>query len=236
MEDMIVPKHLGIIPDGNRRWAKARALKPWKGHKEGRDKFEEILDWCEELGIKMVSIYTISIENLSRPKEEVDFLLNLLKEKLKEMLEKDSKVNQKKVCVRILGNISLLDKELQDLAMKLENATKNYSGFYLNLAIAYGGRTEIIDAVKKTAKLVKEGKINLEKIDENFFSKQLYAELPDVDLIIRTSEQRTSGFLTWQSTYSEMIFMPEKLFPELTKEDFLKAIEEFSRRQRRFGK
>lgn len=227
---------MGIIPDGNRRWAKARMLEPWKGHKEGLNKFEEILRWCEELGIKMITLYTVSTENLSRSKEEVDFLMTLLKGELKKMLKEDSEVHKKRVRVRVIGNKSLLDNEMQEIIKKLEDSTRNYSEYYLNLAIAYDGRAEILDTVKKISKLVKEGRMEIEEINEKTFSKELYADLPDVDLIIRTSEQRISGFLPWQSTYSEFIFMADKLFPDLTKEDFVKAIEEFSRRERRFGK
>ena len=236
MQNLGVPRHLGIIPDGNRRWAKARALQPWKGHEEGRKKFEEILKWCEELGIRMVTFYTVSSENLSRPKEEVDFLMNLLKVQIKKMLEEDSDVHKKRVRVRIIGDKSLLDNDLQQLIGEIETATKNYYDYYLNLAIAYGGRAEILDATKRIAQRVKDGKMNIDEINEKTFSESLYAELPDVDLIIRTSEQRTSGFLTWQSTYSEIVFLPDMLFPDLKKEDFVKAIEEFSSRERRFGK
>jgi tritrans,polycis-undecaprenyl-diphosphate synthase [geranylgeranyl-diphosphate specific] len=236
MQNLGVPRHLGIIPDGNRRWAKARALQPWKGHEEGRKKFEEILKWCEELGIRMVTFYTVSSENLSRPKEEVDFLMNLLKVQIKKMLEEDSDVHKKRVRVRIIGDKSLLDNDLQQLIGEIETATKNYSDYYLNLAIAYGGRAEILDATKRIAQRVKDGKMNIDEINEKTFSESLYAELPDVDLIIRTSEQRTSGFLTWQSTYSEIVFLPDMLFPDLKKEDFVKAIEEFSSREKRFGK
>lgn len=231
-----VPNHLGIIPDGNRRWAKARALQPWKGHEEGLKKFEEILGWCEEAGIRMVTIYTVSVENLSRSKEEVDFLMNIVKGELKKMLKDSSEVHKKRVRVRVIGNKQLVDNELQDLIKKVENATASYSEYFLNLAIAYSGREEIVNATKNIAKLVKEGKINVNDINEKTLSEHMYIELPDVDLIIRTSEHRLSGFLPWQSTYAEVTFLPDILFPALSKEDFLKAIEEFSKRERRFGK
>jgi len=236
MQNLRVPGHLGIIPDGNRRWARARVLHPWKGHEEGLRKFEEILKWCEEMGIRMVTIYTVSAENLSRPKEEVDFLMNLLKGQINKMLKEDSDVHKKRVRVRIIGDKSLLDNNLQQIIGKIETATKDYSDYYLNLAIAYGGRAEILDATKRIAQRVKDGKMNIDEITEKTFSESLYAELPDVDLIIRTSEQRTSGFLTWQSAYSEIVFLPDMLFPDLKKEDFVKAIEEFSSRERRFGR
>ncbi|MFH1249457.1 MAG: polyprenyl diphosphate synthase [archaeon] len=231
-----LPKHLGIIPDGNRRWAKLRNLKPWKGHEEGLKRIEDIIQWCQEFGIKMITIYVLSTENLSRPPSEVTFLLGILKRKLNSMLEKDSDVMKKEVRVRVLGKKDSLSKDMQSLISKLEEATKKHSDYYLNLAIAYCGREEILEATRKIAKKVKEGKLSLAEINESIFSSNLYAQLPDVDLIIRTSEQRVSGFMTWQSTYSEMIFLEDKLFPELTKDDFVKVLEEFSNRQRRFGK
>lgn len=230
-----VPRHLGIIPDGNRRWAKARGLPAFKGHEEGLKKFEQILDWCQELGIKMVTLYTLSQENLSRSKDEVDFLLKLIKKHLQKFT-KDEKVHKNKVRLRVIGDLESLPKDVIDSAKEAMEATKNYSNYFLNLAVAYGGRAEIVDAAKKIAIQAKENKINIDDINEQIFSKQLYADLPDVDLIIRTSEQRISGFLPWQSTYAELIFLPDKMFPELTKEDFVKAIEHFSSRERRFGK
>lgn len=235
MQNLNVPRHLGIIPDGNRRWAKAHGLIPWIGHEEGAKRFREILRWCEELGIRMLTIYSLSTDNLSRSREEVHFLMKLFKRELEELL-KNKEVHEKKVRVRIVGNKKLLSEDLQETIEKIENATKGYSGYFLNFAMAYGGREEILNATKKIARLVKEGKMSIEQINESNFSQNLYADLPDVDLIIRTSEQRTSGFLPWQSTYSEIIFLKDVLFPALNKEEFFKAIEDFSNRERRFGK
>jgi tritrans,polycis-undecaprenyl-diphosphate synthase [geranylgeranyl-diphosphate specific] len=231
-----LPQHLGIIPDGNRRWAKLRNLQPWKGHEEGLKRIDDIFLWCQEFGIKMITIYTISTENLSRPALEVNFLLDILKKKLSEMLKEDSDVMKKKVRVKILGKKELLPQDVQLLVHSVEEATKSHSNYFLNLAMAYDGREEILDATRRIAKQVKDGDISLEEINGHLFSSNLYAELPDVDLIIRTSEQRVSGFMTWQSTYSEIIFLEDRLFPEITKEDFKKVLEEFSNRQRRFGK
>lgn len=230
-----IPRHLGIIPDGNRRWAKKKGLPAFKGHEAGLKKFEQILDWCKELGIKMVTLYTLSQENLSRSKEEVDFLLKLIKHHLLRFA-KDEKVHKDKVRLGVIGNLESLPGDVRDAAKKAMEATKDYSNYFLNLAIAYSGREEIVDAAKKIAKQAKENKININDINEQTFSKQLYADLPNVDLVIRTSEQRISGFLPWQSTYAELIFLPDKMFPELTKDDFFKAIEQFSNRERRFGK
>lgn len=236
MESICVPNHLGIIPDGNRRWAKSKSLNPWKGHDVGLKKIYEILRWCEDLGIRNITVYALSLENLSRPKQEVDFLLSLLKSELEKMLSGESDVHKKRIRVKILGNLSLLDKTLQEIIKKLEESTKEYSNYFLNLAIAYGGREELLSASRKIAGLVKKGELQIGDITETSFSKQLYAEVPDVDLIIRTSEKRVSGFLPWQSTYAELIFIEDRLFPDLTKEDFLNAINEFGKRTRRFGR
>ncbi|MFH0831748.1 MAG: polyprenyl diphosphate synthase [archaeon] len=232
---MKVPRHLGIIPDGNRRWAKSRGLPAFKGHEAGAKIFREILRWCEELKIRMLTIYSLSTDNLLRPKEEVDFLMKLFERELKGLL-KDKEVHEKKVRVRVIGNKELLSKKLQGIIEQLETATKEYSEYFLNFAMAYGGRQEILHAAKKISQLVKDGKLNIEAIDERKFSENLYAELPDVDLLIRTSEQRLSGFLPWQSVYSEIVFLKDKMFPELTKEDFVKVIKEYGIRERRFGK
>ncbi len=233
MGDLRIPKHIGIIPDGNRRWAKKLGKQPWDGHRAGASKFEEILEWCRELGIKIVTIYTLSLENFSRSKEELAFLMDLLKREFNRMT-KDKKVHENKVRINIIGRVEMLSQDVQDAAINVTNATKDYSDYVLNFAVAYGGRAEIVDAAKRIAQTVKEGKIEIASIDEDTFSKNLYSQMPDVDLIIRTSEQRLSGFLPWQSTYAEIIFLP-KFFPDLTKEDFLDAIQEYSNRGRRFG-
>ncbi len=233
MSDLKIPKHLGIIPDGNRRWAKQRLIKPWEGHKKGLGKFREILDWCQELGIKMVTLYTFSMENFSRSKEEVDFLMEIIRRELEKMA-KDEKVHKERVRIKVIGRTELLPKKLQQAIKRAEDATAHYNNYQLNLAIAYSGRGEIVDATKKIAQKIKEGKIDISEIDENTISQNIYSPMPDVDLVIRTAENRLSGFLPWQSNYAELIFLP-KFFPDLTKEDFFKAIEEYSYRERRFG-
>lgn len=234
-KQMNVPLHLGIIPDGNRRWAKAKGLPAFRGHEAGLNKFEEILEWCRELGIRMVTLYTLSTENLSRSKNEVKFLMKIIKDTLLRFT-KDKKVHQEKVKVNVLGNLDLLPQDVKKAAIQAMEATKGYGAYTLNLAIAYGGRQEIVNAAKEIAKLVKAERLDIENIDENILSQNLYAKLPDVDLLIRTSEQRLSGFLPWQSTYAEIIFLKDKMFPELTKEDFVKIIKEYGNRERRFGK
>lgn len=230
-----VPVHLGIIPDGNRRWAKARGLPSFKGHEAGLNKFKEILNWCRELGIKTVTLYTFSAENFSRSAEEVRFLMKIIKDTLIKFA-KSKEVHEDKVRLNVLGNLELLPADVRKAAEKAIESTKSYTNYNLNLAVAYGGRQEILHAAKKIAELVKKGEMESEDINEEIFSKNLYAELPDVDLIIRTSEQRTSNFLPWQSVYSEIVFLKDKMFPELTKEDFVRVIEEYGNRERRFGK
>ena len=229
-----VPVHVGIIPDGNRRWAKEHNLPSLKGHEAGIRKFREILDWCEELGIKNLTFYTFSLENFSRPRGEVVYLMKAIKRELLS-LAGDRKVHKDKVKVTVIGNLLMLPEDVRKAAAKVMEATKNYGNYHLNLAIAYGGREEIAEASRRIARLAVEKKIRVDEIDEKLLSDNLYSRLPDVDLLIRTSEQRISGFLPWQSTYAEIVFLPERLFPDLSKKDFIKAIESFSSRERRFG-
>ncbi|MBI5391932.1 di-trans,poly-cis-decaprenylcistransferase [Candidatus Woesearchaeota archaeon] len=228
-----VPKHIGIIIDGNRRFAKQLMLKPWKGHELGYEKVKRVLEWCKEINIKELTLYAFSIENFDRPKEEFDYLMNLFEKAFTQLRKEEEKI--KNMRINFIGRIKMFPREVYDAMTKLMDATKNNVPFIVNFAMAYGGRAEIIDAVKKIAEQVKEGKVNIENINEELFSKNTYLH-SDPDLIIRTSESRLSGFLTWQSVYSEIIFLPNKLWPEFEKEDFLACIEEYKNRQRRFGK
>jgi tritrans,polycis-undecaprenyl-diphosphate synthase [geranylgeranyl-diphosphate specific] len=219
--------HIGIILDGNRRFAKKFMKQPWQGHEEGAKKVEELLDWCRELNVKQLTLYCFSLENFNRTKEEVDFLMKLFKKEF-ERLEKDGRIKENRVKIRFIGEKQLLDKELQELIRRIEEKTKEYDNYIINFAIAYSGRQEILSAIKKLIGNKKE--IN----EENFKGCLLLKEEPD--LIIRTGgEKRTSNFLPWQSIYSEWIFS-EKMWPEITKKDLEEAIAEFSNRQRRFGK
>ena len=231
---MNVPNHIGIIMDGNRRFAKRLMAKPWKGHEWGADKIELILDWCDNLGIKELTLYALSIENLDRPKEELDFLMKIFKKEMDRLLV-DKRVYSKKMKVNFIGRLELLPKDVQAKIKKVEDKTKKHDKFILNFAMAYSGQREVVDAAVKIAKQVKEGKLNIKKINEELFRNNL--QLKDApDLVIRTGgEKRTSNFLVWQSAYSEWIFL-EKMFPEFNKEDFFKCIEEYSNRQRRFGR
>lgn len=230
-----VPNHVGIILDGNRRFAKKLMLKPWKGHEWGAKKFEDVLKWCHDLGIKELTAYTFSVQNFNRPKEEFDYLMDLFRKEATQYLQKDSDIEKYQVKVNFIGRIWMFPKDIQDLMHQLMEKTKTYQEHVLNFAMAYGGREEVIDAVRKLASDIKDGTLSVDQINEETFSRNLYT--PDEpDLIIRTGgEKRTSNFLIWQSWYSEWFFI-EKTWPEFEKEDFVKVIEEFQGRERRFGK
>ncbi len=227
-----VPKHLGIILDGNRRFAKRLMLKPQMGHEWGYEKIKRVMEWCQEYNIQELTLYTFSIENFNRPKEEFDYIMKLFERAFTEL--KNEKERIKNIQINFIGRLKMFPEKVQKAMKELMEETKGNSPFRLNFAMAYGGRAEIIDAVKKIAEQVKEKKLNVEEINENVFAQNLYLD-SDPDLIIRTSEKRLSGFLTWQSVYSEIIFV-DKLWPEFEKEDFLACLSEYQERERRFGK
>lgn len=233
--DNKVPKHVGIILDGNRRFSKKLMLKPHKGHEWGAEKVKKLFEWCQELGIKELTLYTFSIENFDRPKDEFDYLMKLFVKTFREIKEKKNEEKFKNIKVNFIGRIQMFPKEVQESMNELMKTTKNNGPYTINFAMAYGGRAEIIDATKKIAEQVKKGKLDVDKINEELFSNNLYLK-DEPDLIIRTSESRLSGFLLWQGSYSEIIFLPNKLWPEFEKEDFVACIEEYKNRQRRFGK
>lgn len=221
--------HMGIILDGNRRFAKKSLnnSKPWEGHEAGARKVEELLGWIKELNIKETTLYCFSTENFGRTKAEVSFLIKLFKKEFRK-LEKDERIEKDHIKIRFAGRKELLDKELQQIIKNLEKRTKNQKGYALNFAISYGGRQEILSAIKK---MIKRG----ERATEKNLQKNLWVP-NDLDLIIRAgSERRTSNFMPWQSIYSEWIFL-DKLWPEITKQDLKNAISEFKRRKRNFGK
>jgi len=220
-------KHIGIILDGNRRFAKRLMLEPWRGHELGAEKIERLLDWCKELGIKEMTLYCFSLENFNRPKKEFNFLMKIFKKEFSK-LKKDKRIHDNKIKLRFIGKIELFDSEIQNLVKDLEKMTENYNDYVINFALGYGGRQEIVEAVKK---LVKNGKeINEKNLQENLWLSD------DIDLVIRTgAEKRTSNFLPWQATYAEWIFL-DKMWPEFEKQDLLSCIEEFKSRKRRFGK
>ena len=228
-----LPKHIAIIMDGNRRWAKNKGLNTKDGHKSGADNLEEISKFCNEIGIKYLTVYAFSTENWKRSKEEVSALMAILKLHLNSFFKEKNKQNIK---INVIGNINELSKSLQKSIKDAMETTKNNTGLTLNIAFNYGGRAEITRAVKIIAEKVKNNEISIQDIDENLISNNLYtAGQPDPDLLIRTSKElRTSNFLPWQSTYSELYF-PDRHWPEFSKEDLLCAIKEFQSRNRRFG-
>jgi len=231
-----VPTHLAIIMDGNRRYALKEGLHPQEGHKKGKDKLEEVVSWCHEVGIKALTVYAFSTENFNRPKEEVEHLMKLFEEDLKKIAS-DKRTHENKVRVKVIGQLERLPERVRKEAEKVMEETKNYDKYYFNIAIGYGGREEIVDAVKKIALDVKKGKINPDEIREDMISSYLYtSDTPDPDLILRTSgEERISNFLLWQLAYSELYFS-DVYWPALKKTDFLKVIQSYQRRQRRYGK
>jgi len=231
-----IPKHVALILDGNRRFAQKLGLDYLNAYRIGATRTEELLDWLLELGVDHVTLYAFSTENFSRPRDQVEAIFKVIEEKLKELVEKRDKLRRNGVRFRVVGKRELLPGRIRKLAEELEAMTEGYGSKTLNLAIAYGGRTEIVDAVREIAREVAEGKLKPDEIDEDVIRSHLYApDLPDPDLIIRTSgEERLSNFLLWQSAYSELYFC-EVYLPELRKIDILRAIRDFQRRKRRFG-
>ena len=232
------PEHIGIILDGNRRWALNRSLDPNVGHYYGADKTEEMLRWCLDLGVRSITLYVFSTENFKRPREEVEELMRLFEEKLQKIIE-NKDIHKYKVHIKAIGRLNLLPERLQKIIREIERATKDYNEHFLNFAIAYGGRAEIVDATKKIAQRIMKGELSIEDIDEKIFEKNLYtSHLPkqDPDLIIRTSgEERLSGFLLYQSAYSELCFI-DVYWPEFRRIDLLRAIRTYQKRKRRFGR
>lgn len=229
-----IPKHIAIIIDGNRRWARRKGLKPWEGHIAGKKRLQEFLAWCRELGIREVTIYTFSVKNFQRPKREIQHIFHLLVETAKEFL-KDPDIRKYRVRIRAIGRIHLFPKYVRLAIARVIDATKSHNRYFVNLAMGYGGREEITDAVRAIAADVRAGRLKPEDISERVIHKRLYLT-SEPDLVIRTSgEQRTSDFLPWQASYAEWYFTP-KLFPDFSKADLVAAINDFRSRERRFGR
>ena len=228
-----IPKHIAIIMDGNGRWAKERNLPRSMGHKAGVETIREIVKACNSLGVKYLTLYAFSTENWSRPKTEVDYLMKLLVEYLKGEFEE---LNKNNVIINSIGAIEELPKICYEELKNAYENTKNNTGLTLNLALNYGGRREIIDAIKAMEKDIRDGKIDPHNINDEMFSKYLYTKgIPDPDLIIRPSgEQRISNFLLWQCAYSEFWYSNIK-WPDFKKEDLYRAIYDYEKRDRRFG-
>ena len=233
MEKENMPKHIAIIMDGNRRWARQHGLEPKQGHKEGAKTLEKIVRYAKKIGIKYITVYAFSTENWKRTEEEVGALMKLLQNYLDDYSKRADTENTKIV---ILGDITKLSPGMQKSINACMQRTKDNDGITFNIALNYGGRDEIINAVKQISEEVKDGKINKEDITEQLISNHLYTKgQPDPDLLIRTSgELRTSNFLPWQLVYSEFVFV-EKNWPDFNENDLDLAIEEFKRRNRKFG-
>ena len=233
-----MPRHIGVILDGNRRWALEKNLRLIEGHKRGASTSIEFLDWCLSLGIRTVTVYAFSAENFRRQENEVEDILSVIEKQVRE-LESDRRIHEKKVRVKAIGRLDCLPHNLRSVLQRVEDVTREYTAHYLNIAIAYGGRAEIVDAAKKIAEDVERRKISVDHIDEDLFMQYLYtAHLPNPypDLIIRTSgEERLSGFLLWQSAYSELCFI-DVWWPDFRKIDLLRAIRTYQKRLRRFGR
>lgn len=233
-----LPKHIAIILDGNRRWAKYNLIGIDKGHFVGADKAEDLLNWIYDLEIKITTVYVLSNENLKRDDSELENIYALLYEKLCKLRD-DSRIHEKQMRIKAIGNMDLLPKDLQEILHILEEETISYGSMFLNIAVAYGGQKELLDAIKKISSMVISGVIKIDDINEKIIESCLYTShlpQPHPDLILRTSgEKRLSGFLLWQSAYSELIFM-DVFWPEFRKIDLIRAIRTYQNRVRRFGK
>ena len=230
-DKFILPEHIGIIMDGNGRWAKKRGLPRNAGHKKGAEVFENISRCCRDLGIKYLTVYAFSTENWKRPKDEVDGIMNLMRSYLKSM----AKARNEHIAVRFIGDRTPFDADLLKLMEEAESSDVGEVITTVQIALNYGGRDEIVHSVKEIAKKVARGELSPEDITEDIVSQNLYSKTPECDLIIRPSgEERLSNFLIWESAYSEFVFM-DVLWPDFTKSDLEKALEEYSKRNRRFG-
>ena len=228
-----LPEHIGIIMDGNGRWAKKRMLLRSAGHKAGAQTFRKITRYCSDIGIKHLTVYAFSTENWKRPKDEVSALMNLFKSYLEEAL---SDFKDDSIVVKFIGDKSVFPDDLRNLMIENEESSKDRNGMVLNIAMNYGSRDEIVRAVKSISEKVVSNKIDINDIDEQLISDHLYTSgQPDPDLIIRPSgEYRISNFMLWQSAYSEYVIM-NKLWPDFTSDDLDEALKIYSQRNRRFG-
>ncbi|MBR2705277.1 MAG: isoprenyl transferase [Clostridia bacterium] len=232
-ENTYLPQHIAIIMDGNRRWARERGLNVSDGHKRGAETLENIARYCNNIGIKHLTVYAFSTENWKRAKEEVGALMSLLKFYLDKFSKQADTENMK---IKVLGDVSALDSGIQKSIKNAIDRTKNNTGLTFNIALNYGGRAELLKAIKEIAEDVKDGVITTDDITEDVVDSKLYtAGQPDPDLLIRTSgEIRTSNFLPWQLVYSEFYFV-QKYWPDFNEEDIDEAIKVYQKRNRKFG-
>jgi undecaprenyl diphosphate synthase len=229
-----LPRHIAVIMDGNGRWAKKRGLPRIEGHRAGRKAVREAVEGCVELGVQVLTLYTFSVENWSRPEREVSALMLFLRQTLKQEREE---LRKNDVRLGVIGRVSDLPKAVRKVLDETIDDLKESKGLLLNLALSYGGRAEIVDAVRKIAADARLAQTKPEEIDEKFIERRLYtAGIPDPDLLIRTSgEMRVSNFLLWQLAYSE-IWVTETLWPDFRKKHLFEAVRNYQRRQRRFGR
>lgn len=235
MNEKTIPTHIAIIMDGNRRWARKRGLPTQLGHSQGAKTLEDIAVACQNRGIKYLTVFAFSTENWKRSKEEVDYLMDLLAKNISDF---DKRFDNRNVRIKLVGDKNGLPTKLLEGILAIEERTKMNDGLTVNVAINYGGRSEIVNATQKIVEDLKNGILNSEtKIDESLLTKYMYTKLdPDPDLLIRTAgETRTSGFLTWQSVYSELYFT-DVLWPDFNEKELDKAIDEYNHRKRNFGK
>ncbi|MDD6237811.1 MAG: isoprenyl transferase [Clostridiales bacterium] len=228
----VLPVHIGIIMDGNGRWAKKRGLPRFAGHKAGADTFKKIARYCNQIGIKYLTVYAFSTENWKRPQKEVEAIIELLRNYLRDA-ENYKKEN---IRVRFIGDISVFDEEIRTKIAESQSESKDFTGLNLNIAINYGGKDEIVHAARLLAEEAAQGKLRPEEIDESAVEARLYTNgQPNVDLVIRPSgEYRLSNFMVWQSAYAEFVFM-NVLWPDFTEKHLNEALWKYANRNRRFG-
>lgn len=233
IKDIVLPEHIGIIMDGNGRWAKKRGLPRTAGHTAGAQTFRKIARYCSDIGIKYLTVYAFSTENWKRPQDEVNAIMKLFKEY---MIEAINDFQDDSIVVKFIGDRSVFPQDMLSLIERNENDSKDRDGMVLNIAMNYGGRDEIVSAVKNIAQDIKDGKLSIDDINSQLISDNIYTKgQPDPDLIIRPSgEYRTSNFMLWQSAYSEYCIM-DVLWPDFKSEHLDKALIEFAKRNRRFG-
>lgn len=233
IKDIVLPEHIGIIMDGNGRWAKKRGLPRTAGHTAGAQTFRKIARYCSDIGIKYLTVYAFSTENWKRPQDEVNAIMKLFKEY---MIEAINDFQDDSIVVKFIGDRSVFSQDMLTLIERNENDSKDRDGMVLNIAMNYGGRDEIVSAVKNIAQDIKDGKLSIDDINSQLISDNIYTKgQPDPDLIIRPSgEYRTSNFMLWQSAYSEYCIM-DVLWPDFKSEHLDRALIEFAKRNRRFG-
>lgn len=233
LQDLKIPQHVAIILDGNGRWAKKRGMPRNYGHVQGAKNVEVICEAAYKMGIQYLTVYAFSTENWNRPKDEVDALMKLLRNYMKTCL---TTAKKNRMCVRVIGDKTGLDDDIRQRIAELEESTKDNDGLHFQIALNYGGRDEIVRAVKKTCEKVQAGELQIEDITEQSFGKMLDThDLPEPDLLIRTcNEQRISNFLLWQLAYTEFYFT-EVPWPDFTREELIKAVEAYNHRDRRYG-